>query len=378
MAEKRDYYEVLGVDKGADAGTIKKAYYQLAKKYHPDANPGDKVAEEKFKEANEAYAVLSDADKRAKYDQYGHAAFDPSMGGGAGGGFGGFGGFEDFDLGDILGGMFGGAFGGGSRQRRTGPQQGEDIALNVTVTFEEAAAGVKKDVSYNRVCRCPDCRGTGAANGETPQTCSACGGSGQVRRVQRMGGMSFQTTGTCEACHGTGKIIKTPCAKCRGSGMIRETKRLTVSIPAGIDNGERIALRGQGCDGRNGGPAGDLLVTVSVRSHPQFEREGTSILYELPVSIVQASLGAEVEVPTIDGKVKYTVPEGTQSGTVFRLRGKGVPYLHGGGRGDQFVTVRVVTPKNLTVEQKDLLRRLGESLGDTGVSPKKKSIFGGK
>lgn len=378
MAEKRDYYEVLGVDKNADAGTIKKAYYQLAKKYHPDANPGDKAAEEKFKEANEAYAVLSDTDKRAKYDQYGHAAFDPSMGGGSGG-FGGFGGFEDFDLGDILGGMFGGAFGGGSRQRRTGPMQGEDIALSVTITFEEAAFGVKKDVSYNRVCKCPDCRGTGAANGETPQTCTVCGGAGQVKRVQRMGGMSFQTTGTCDACRGTGKIIKTPCAKCRGSGMIRETKRLTVSIPAGIDNGERIALRGQGCDGRNGGPAGDLIITVGVRKHSFFERDGYDLLCEIPLTIPEATLGAEIKVPTLEGDIPYTIPEGTQTGTVFTVKSKGIPYVNSSRRGDLIFRVNVEIPKGLNDKQKEAMRAFADACGEVNYAKHKqffRKIFG--
>lgn len=371
MAEKRDYYEVLGVDRNADAGAIKKAYYQLAKKYHPDTNPGDKAAEEKFKEANEAYAVLSDADKRAKYDQYGHAAFDPSMGGGTGG-FGGFGGFEDFDLGDILGGMFGGAFGGGGRQRRNGPQQGEDIAQSITVTFEEAAFGVKKDVSYNRVCRCPDCRGTGAANGETPQTCGACGGSGQVKRIQRMGGMSFQTTGTCEACRGAGKIIKSPCTRCRGSGMVRETKHLTVSIPAGIDNGERIALRGQGCDGRNGGPAGDLIISVGVRKHSFFERDGYDLLCEIPLTIPEATLGAEIKVPTLEGEISYTIPEGTQTGTVFTVKNKGIPYVNSTRRGDLIFRVNVEIPKGLNDKQKDAMRAFADACGEVNYAKHKK------
>lgn len=382
MAEKRDYYEVLGVDKNADASTIKKAYYKLAKQYHPDANPGDKVAEEKFKEANEAYEVLSDAEKKAKYDQFGHAAFDPSMGGGNGG-FGGFGGFGDFgDLGDILGGMFGGAFGGG-RQRRNGPTQGDDIGANVTVTFEEAAFGVKKDISYNRVCRCSDCNGTGASGGSSGvETCSVCRGSGQVRRVQRMGGMSFQSTAPCEACRGTGRIIKNPCVKCRGTGQIRENKRLTVSIPAGIDNGERIALRGQGNDGRNGGPAGDLIITVSVRSHNIFERDGYNVYCEVPLTVAEATLGAEIDVPTLEGNTKYTIPEGTQPGTRFTLRNKGIPYVNGNGRrGDLIFRATVEIPKGLTDKQKDAMKAFADSCGESNYTKHKqffKKIFGGK
>ena len=380
MAEKRDYYEVLGVEKSASEDEIKKAYRKLAKANHPDLHPGDKECEERFKEINEAYEVLSDPDKRAKYDQFGHAAFDPSAGGPGGAGFGGFGGFGDIfggGFGDIFGDIFGGGFGGGQTQR-SGPRRGENLRVRLNITFEEAAFGCEKEINVGRVEQCPDCKGTGCAPGTTPEVCTECHGTGTVTQAQRTPFGMMQTQEPCSRCGGTGKIIHQPCPTCKGKGKVRRSRRIKVDIPAGIDDGQTISLRGLGNAGRNGGPAGDLLVTVSVRSHPQFEREGTSILYELPVSIVQASLGAEVEVPTIDGKVKYTVPEGTQSGTVFRLRGKGVPYLHGGGRGDQFVTVRVVTPKNLTVEQKDLLRKLGESLGDTGVSPKKKSIFGGK
>ncbi len=387
MANKRDYYEVLGVDKNADESTIKKAYYKMAKKYHPDTNPGDKVAEEKFKEANEAYEVLSDATKKAKYDQFGHAAFDPSMGGGDGGfgGFGGFsGGFSDFgDLGDILGSMFGGGFGGSTSRRRNGPVQGDDIATSVSVEFEEAVFGIKKDVSYTRVCHCNDCKGTGASEGSSGvETCSACGGRGQVSRVQRMGGMSFQSTAPCETCRGTGKIIKNPCSKCRGSGMTRENKRLTVSIPAGIDNGERIALRGQGNEGRNGGPAGDLIITVAVRPHSIFERDGYNVYCEVPLTVAEATLGAEIDVPTLEGNIKHTIPEGTQPGTKFTMRGKGVPYVNGNGRrGDLIFRTVVEIPRGLNEKQKSAMKAFAESCGESNYAKHKqffKKIFGTK
>ena len=375
MAEKRDYYQVLGVDKSADAAAIKKAYYKLAKQYHPDANPGDKVAEEKFKEVNEAYEVLSDADKRAKYDQFGHAAFDPSMGGGSG--FGGFGGegFGDFgDLGDLFGGIFGSAFGGG-RRTRNGPMRGDDIGLNLTISFEEAAFGVKKDVSYNRVCRCGECGGSGAAKGTSAETCSVCHGTGQVRRVQRMGGMSFQSTAVCDACRGSGKIIKDPCQKCRGTGQVREAKNLTVSIPAGIASGERIALRGQGNDGKNGGPAGDLIIQVGVRPHPIFTRQNFDLFCEVPVTVTEATLGAEIDVPTLEGNVKYTIPEGTQPGTRFSIRGKGIPMLGSNNRrGDLYFTVVVEIPKGLSKKQKEAMTAFAESCGESNYA-KKKQFF---
>ncbi len=387
MANKRDYYEVLGVDKNADESTIKKAYYKMAKKYHPDTNPGDKVAEEKFKEANEAYEVLSDATKKAKYDQFGHAAFDPSMGGGDGGfgGFGGFsGGFSDFgDLGDILGSMFGGGFGGSTSRRRNGPVQGDDIATSISIDFLEAIFGVKKDVSYTRVCHCNDCKGTGASEGSSGvETCSVCGGRGQVSRVQRMGGMSFQSTAPCETCRGTGKIIKNPCSKCHGSGMTRENKRLTVSIPAGIDNGERIALRGQGNEGRNGGPAGDLIITVAVRPHSIFERDGYNVYCEVPLTVAEATLGAEIDVPTLEGNIKHTIPEGTQPGTKFTMRGKGVPYVNGNGRrGDLVFRTVVEIPRGLNEKQKNAMKAFAESCGESNYTKHKqffKKIFGSK
>ncbi len=351
MADKRDYYEVLGVDKGADEASIKKAYRSLAKKYHPDMNPGDKEAEVKFKEVNEAYDVLSDADKRAKYDQYGHAAFDPAAGG-AGGGFGGFG-----DFGDIFSNIFGGGFGGfGGGARRNGPVRGDDIGARISISFEEAAFGVKKEVAYNRICRCPDCSGSGAAKGSSADTCGKCHGSGQMTVIQRLGGMQFQSSTTCDACRGKGKIIKNPCNNCRGTGFIRISKKLEVSIPAGIDDGERIALRGQGNDGRNGGGAGDLILQVMVKPHPIFERDGYHIYCEVPLPVTDAILGAEIEIPTLEGNEKYAIPEGTQPGAQFTLRGKGIPYVNSTRRGDLVFRVNVEIPKGLSEKQKEQVR----------------------
>ncbi len=377
MADKRDYYEVLGVDKNADEATLKKAYRGLAKKYHPDMNPDNKEAEAKFKEVNEAYEVLSDPEKKAKYDQFGHAAFDPSAGAGYGGGFGGgFGGFGDFgDIGDIFGSFFGGGFGGGSAQRKNAPMRGEDVSVRVTLTFEEAAFGVKKDITYNRIEKCPDCSGTGATKGTQAETCSACRGTGQKRVVQRVGGMQFQSTVTCDACRGTGKIIKSPCQNCRGTGYVKVSKKLTVSIPAGIDDGERVALRGQGCDGRNGGPSGDLIITVVVRSHNMFERNGSNIYCEVPITVAEATLGAEIDVPTLEGDVKFTIPEGTQPGTEFTLRQKGIPYVNNSNRrGDLIFTVNVEIPKGLNEKQKEHMRAFADSCGNSNYS-KKTSFF---
>ena len=373
MAEKRDYYEVLGLSKGADEAAIKKAYRSLAKKYHPDMNPGDQEAEMKFKEVNEAYAVLSDSQKRAKYDQFGHAAFE--QGGMGGGGFDGFGGFDFGDLGDIFGNIFGGGFGGSSGARRNGPRRGDDIGATVTITFEEAAFGVKKDVSYSRIQKCPDCAGSGATKGTSPETCTVCGGSGQRRVVQRMGGMQFQSTVTCDSCRGTGKIIKNPCSNCRGTGFIKVVKKLGVSIPAGIDDGERIALRGEGCDGRNGGSTGDLIITVRVKRHNVFERDGYNIYCEVPITISEATLGAEISIPTLEGEMKYTIPEGTQPGTRFTVKQKGIPYVNNSGRrGDLIFTVNVEVPRGLNGKQKDLLRAFAESCGE-GNYEKKSKIF---
>lgn len=366
MADKRDYYEVLGVDRGADDTAIKKAYRSLAKKYHPDMNPNNAEAEAKFKEVNEAYAVLSDPQKKAQYDQYGHAAFE--QGGMGGGGFGGFGDFGD--IGDIFGSFFGGGF-GSSSARRNGPMRGEDVEATVTITFEEAAFGVKKDVSYNRIEKCPDCSGSGAEKGTSAETCKACGGSGQRRVTQRMMGMQFQSTVTCETCRGKGKTIAHPCSNCRGTGYIKTVKKLSVSIPAGIDNGERIALRGEGCDGRNGGSRGDLILNVRVKKHNVFERNGYNIYCDVPVTICEASLGAEITVPTLEGNMTHKIPEGTQPGTQFTIRGKGIPYINNSGRrGDLIFTANVEVPKNLNEKQKEHLRAFAESCGDNNFGKK--------
>ena len=366
MAEKRDYYEVLGLQKGCSEDELKKAYRQMAKKYHPDLNPGDKEAEERFKEVNEAYEVLSDKEKRSRYDQFGHAGVDPNFGAGAGGPFGDFSGadFGDIDLGDIFGSFFGGGFGGGSSSRRNGPMKGDTLRAGVTITFEEAAFGCEKEIILNREETCETCHGSGCEPGTTAEICPNCRGTGTVR-IQRGGGaFTFATTASCPKCNGTGKIIHQPCKTCNGSGSVRKQRKITVKIPAGIDNGQAVSLRGQGGAGRNGGPAGDLIISVTVRPHAFFKRDGTSVYLEQPVSFLQATLGADLEIPTIDGKVKWTLPEGTQPGTTFRLRGKGIPSINGRGRGDQFVTVQVQVPKNLTREQKEALHAYGQAMGE--------------
>ena len=376
MAEKRDYYEVLGVSKSATQDEIKKAYRKIAKENHPDQHPGDKACEERFKEANEAYEVLSDADKRQKYDQFGHAAFDPSAGYGAGG-FGGFGGFDDIFGGGGFGDIFSSIFGGGAQTRNpNAPRRGDDVRATLNISFEEAAFGCEKEVTAPRIETCPDCKGTGCAPGTTAETCPDCHGSGTVRTTQRTPFGMAQSTGPCQKCRGSGKIIHQPCKTCRGMGKIRRNHKLTVKVPAGIDDGQAIPISGCGNAGANGGPAGDLLVGVIVRPHPIFEREGTSVYMEQEISYAQATLGAEVEVPTLDGKVKLTIPEGTQPGAVFRMRGRGIPSLRGGGRGDQFVSIKMGVPRNLTSSQKELLRQFAASMGEDvargGIFGKKK------
>lgn len=374
MAEqRRDLYEVLGLSKGASEDDIKKAYRKLAKQYHPDLNPGDQTAEQKMKEVNAAYEVLSDKEKKGRYDQFGHAGIDPSYGAGAGAGAGGgFGGFDDIDLGDIFGNIFGGGFGfGGQQQRKTGPRRGEHIRVSLTLTFEEAAFGCDKSVKITRSESCGECGGTGAQKGTHAETCSTCNGTGQVRTQQRTAFGVFASSGPCQACGGTGKIIKSPCEKCRGTGKVRRERTIKVKIPAGIDDGQTISIRGEGNSGAQGGPAGDLYVSVTVRPHNLFKREGQDVLLEMPVSFVQATLGAALTVPTIDGKVQYNMPEGTQTGTVFRLKGSGIPNLNGRGRGDQYVKVNIEIPRNLSQEQKDMLKGFEEAVGDQHYENKK-------
>lgn len=371
MAEKQDYYETLGINKGASDDEIKKAYRQMAKKYHPDMNPGNKEAEQKFKEVNEAYEVLSDADKKAKYDQYGHAAFDPSAGFGGGGGFGGF----DFDVGDIFSSFFGGGFGGSrSGSRANAPIAGDDIGVRVVLSFEEAAFGCKREINFARVQKCGHCSGTGAKKGTSPEKCTKCGGRGTITVQQRTAFGVMQSTKACPDCNGTGKIIKTPCENCRGKGYEKVNKSLTVTIPAGIDDGERSAIRGQGNEGRNGGPAGDLIIHVSVRPHPIFERDGYDIYCEVPVTFAEAALGAKIKIPTLEGEMDYDIPEGTQTGTVFTIKGKGITVVNSKGRGNLYVKVVVETPKSLSAEQKKLLRTFADSLGEKNFA-KKTSFF---
>ena len=374
MAEnKRDYYEVLGVEKGAGAEDIKKAYRKMAMKYHPDRNPGDKVAEEKFKEVGEAYEVLSDDDKRARYDQFGFAGVDPNYGGGAGGGaYGsGFGGFGDFgDLGDI----FGSFFGGGTRSSRSNPnapRRGENVGARLDLTFEEAAFGCEKDISVTRIENCGSCNGSGSSDGVI-ETCSYCRGAGQVRTTQNFMGMQMQSTSACPQCNGRGKIVKNPCVTCKGKGKVRRNQKIKVKVPAGVDHGQSIRVRGEGCVGSNGGPNGDVLAEVYIKRHPIFTRQDNTVFCEVPISFAQAALGAQIQVPTLDGKVAFDLPEGTQTGREFVLRGKGIPEVGGSRRGDHRFTVVVETPTKLTKEQKELLRQLDGSLEET---PKRKKFF---
>ncbi len=378
MAEKRDYYEVLGIGKNATDAEIKNAYRKLAKKYHPDLNPGDKAAEEKFKEVNEANDILSDPEKRQRYDQFGFAGVDPNYGAGQpGGGFGGFGGgFGGVDLGDLFGDIFGGGFGGfaGGRQNPNGPRRGHDVQASVVLTFEEAAHGCKKTVTINRKETCPTCAGSGAAPGTSPETCTQCGGRGVVLTQQRTPFGVMQSQQPCPACGGRGKTIKTPCATCRGTGKTSARKTLEVNIPAGIDDDQNIALRGQGDAGSAGGPSGDVIVHVTVKPDAMFERRDYDVYIRVPITYSQAVLGAEIEAPTVDGKVKLQVPEGTQSGKLFRLRGQGIQYLNGRGRGDEYVTVEIEVPKKLSRAQREALKAFEDSLRDENYE-KRRGFF---
>ena len=368
---KRDFYEVLGIQKGASEEDIKKAYRQAAKKYHPDLNPGDKEAEARFKEVNEAYEVLSDPEKKARYDQYGHAGVDPNFGAGGYGGAG-FDGM-DFDLGDNFSSFFGGV-GGGRRSNPTAPRRGSDAVASVVISFEEAARGCKKQVEAQLIHTCPDCSGSGAKKGTSAKTCPVCNGTGQERRQQRTPFGVVQTQSACSRCRGKGKIIETPCPTCSGAGQVRKTSAIGINIPAGIDDGQVITVRGKGNAGANGGPAGDLQIQVSVRPHPLFEREGYDIWCDLPVTFAQAALGGEVSLPTLDGSTPYTIKEGTQPGDTIRLKGKGFPYINGRGTGDQIFRVVVEVPKNLNAEQKKLLRAFEEATGDKNYQ-KRRSFF---
>ena len=382
MAEKRDYYEVLGVEKGASEDEIKKAYRKLAKANHPDLHPGDKECEERFKEINEAYEVLSDPDSRAKYDQFGHAAFDPSAGGPGGAGFGGFGGFGDIfggGFGDIFGDIFGGGFGGfggaSSRQANpNAPRKGQDIRVRITLSFDEAVHGCKKNITITRQQECTECHGSGCAAGSSPETCPDCGGRGYVIRQQRTPFGVMQTQQPCSRCGGKGKLVKNPCKVCHGSGKTATRKTLEVSIPMGIDDDQSFALRGMGDAGANGGPAGDVIVMVTVRPSEVFQRDGYDVWVTVPITYSQAVLGDEITVPSIDGKVEYTVPEGTQSGTTFRLRGKGIQYLNGRGRGDMYVKCEVEIPKKLNKAQRDALKKFEGTLKEENYE-KRKGFF---
>lgn len=366
----------MGVSKDASSDDLKKAYRKLAKQYHPDMNPGDKTAETKFKEVNEAYEVLNDPAKRQRYDQFGHAGVDPSYGGG-GAGYGG-GGFGGFDVGDIFESFFGGGFsgfGGSSRTRNpNGPIRGNDINVTLGLSFMEAAKGCKQQIQVQRLEKCDVCGGSGAKSGTTAETCTECGGTGQVKVSQRTPIGVIQTTRTCSKCSGKGKVIKEPCPDCRGMGRVRHTRTLEVSVPAGIDDGQTFVLRGQGDQGVNGGPSGDVNIMVTLRPDTLFERDGFDVWCDIPITFSQAVLGDEITVPTIDGKVKYTVPEGTQSGTVFRLRNKGIQYVNGRGRGDQYVKVNIEVPRNLTGKQKEALRKF-EELSTEKNYEKRRSFF---
>ena len=375
MADKRDYYEVMGIPKNATDDEIKKAYRKLAKQYHPDLNPGDKTAEAKFKELNEAYEVLSDKDKKARYDQFGHAGVDPNFGGGAGGGdpFGG--GFGGVDFGDIFDSFFGGGFGGRRQSNPNAPRRGSDAEAVLNISFEEAAKGCKKSITYPQIEVCKTCSGTGAEKGTSPKTCPQCNGTGQVRINQRTPFGVVQSSRGGDRCGGRGKIIEKPCPDCRGTGHLRRQKTIEISVPAGIDNEGILNVSGMGNAGANGGPSGDLHVYVNVRPHPIFERKGYDVWCEMPITFAQAALGAEVTVPTLDGRVSYRIHEGTQPGDIFKLAKKGIPHVNGRGRGDQYVQVTVEVPKNLTARQKELLQEFDANGAEERNYQKRSKFF---
>lgn len=367
MADERDYYEVLGVQKGASDDEIKKAFKKLARQYHPDLHPDDKECEDKFKELNKAYEILSDSEKKQKYDQFGHAGVDPSYGGGGfSGGFNG-GGFGD--VGDIFEDLFGGVFGGGSRRSArsnvNAPRKGADITANINISFMEATTGVKQDIKVTHMKKCSECGGTGAEKGTSPQVCPDCHGTGTVNVAQRTPFGTISTSRSCSKCGGKGNVINSPCKKCRGTSRVRTEKSINVDIPAGIDDGQILRVGGQGDNGLNGGPSGDLHVVISVRPHPIFTRDGFDVHCEIPITYAQAVLGDEITVPTIDGKVKYNISEGTQTGTVFRLKGKGIKKIRRSDRGDQYVKISIEVPKNLSKKQKESLKDYETAMGDS-------------
>lgn len=375
MADKRDYYEVLGVSRSASEEEIKKAFHKLARKYHPDMHPGDTECEAKFKEINEAYEVLSDKDKKAKYDRFGFAGVDPSYSAGAGGADGGFGGFGGFgDVGDIFESFFGGGFGTSSRQNPNAPRRGQDLRANLTIDFMEACKGKKTEVKISRFDICPECHGSGAKPGTSPTTCPDCHGTGTVKVSQRTPFGMINSTRVCSRCGGKGKTINDPCTRCMGQGRVKAQYTKEIEIPAGIDNGQTLRVAGGGDCGINGGGYGDLNINITVRPDPIFAREGFDISTEVPITYAQATLGDEIVVPTIDGNVKYTVPEGTQTGTVFRLKGKGIKKLYRQERGDHYVKVNVEIPRNLSKKQADLLREFEKSLDDKNYQ-KRKGFF---
>ncbi|MBR5487828.1 MAG: molecular chaperone DnaJ [Phascolarctobacterium sp.] len=373
---KRDYYEVLGVSKTATQDELKKAYRKLARKYHPDLNKDNEEAAEKFKECNEAYSVLSDDQKRAQYDQFGHAAFENGgMGGGGGfGGAGGFGGFGGSGMEDIFDMFFGGQGGRGGSRAKSGPQRGADLRFDLEITFEEAAFGLEKEINLYRDETCDHCHGEGAEPGSKVESCPECNGTGYIRFTQNTMFGQMVNERPCSRCKGEGKIISEPCKECRGKGTVKRNKKLKVKIPAGVDNGSRLRVSGEGEAGAKGGPSGDLYVYLYVKPHKFFERDGTTVLCEVPINIVQATLGADIKVPTLDGQVTMKVPEGTQPGKVLRLKGKGIPSLRGGGRGDQLVRIKVVVPTKLSDKQKDALRKFADISKDN-INPEEKSFM---